>query len=403
MSRNRSTPRLTVIAPLVLAAVAILAGLLSAAPGRASAAATRTITVCKLVEDNGDGVDQGGTFSFEVRVGPPGKDTLATVLQVPAAEGAAAACRSADVPDSDFVTTVETEARPATWASDEKGYPKNDGAGARETVRLDRKRTRVTYTNRAAATTASPGPSPVTKAKPLTPILECVRDNFDGTYTAYWGYENSGAEVTIPVGERNTFSPATFNSALPTRFAAGRTAAFPASAFSLTWDGGGIEWKLTGPDSVTRSAAASAKANACRAPRLIKEFVSDSRSAVTWRLRPEFDDWMTVTDPAIATCEAFNGADCGAITSGGSASFRATGNGQYLLVTQNYAADGQECSVHNTASWARPDGTSGNVSATYTCSGASALGWPLLAVAFTGAVAVAWWVRRGNAWSRSSS
>ena len=51
-------------------------------------------------------------------------------------------------------------------------------------------------------------------------------------------------------------------------------------------------------------------------------------------------------------------------------------------------------------SW-NSEGRRGSERATYTCSGASAMGWPLLAAAFLSAVAVATLlVRRRNLWPR---
>src|SRR5262245_17035524 len=45
-------------------------------------------------------------------------------------------------------------------------------------------------------------------AAAVRPILECVRPNGNGSFTAFFGHHNeSGAAVTIPAGERNGFSP----------------------------------------------------------------------------------------------------------------------------------------------------------------------------------------------------
>ncbi|MGH2632077.1 MAG: hypothetical protein ACRDG3_01590, partial [Tepidiformaceae bacterium] len=86
----------------------------------------------------------------------------------------------------------------------------------------------------------------------------------------------------------------------------------------------------------------------------------------------------------------------GAIAGGGSCTFSAAGDDQYLLVTQLYTKQGDSCQVDNTADWADPSTPSdlSHVSASYKCSGAPALGWPLLVVGFMGAAGVAWFVRR---------
>ena len=44
--------------------------------------------------------------------------------------------------------------------------------------------------------------------KPVRPVLECVRNNGDGTYTAFFGYKNeNNVSVYIPVGNKNKFTP----------------------------------------------------------------------------------------------------------------------------------------------------------------------------------------------------
>ena len=40
----------------------------------------------------------------------------------------------------------------------------------------------------------------------LKPLVACVKPNFDGSFTAYFGYQNStGKTITLPVGEKNKF------------------------------------------------------------------------------------------------------------------------------------------------------------------------------------------------------
>lgn len=139
-----------------------------------------------------------------------------------------------------------------------------------------------------------------------------------------------------------------------------------------------------------------------QAPKLIKEFVSDKNSVVTWKLRPSADGDLAVWDKQAEACQAFAGADCGGIGKGNGndyGRFVKGGAGQYLLVTQSYKTKDGSCSVTNTGEFAAgPFDTklkaTDKVSATYRCSGATALGWPLLALSFLGAVAAATWVVR---------
>jgi hypothetical protein len=79
------------------------------------------------------------------------------------------------------------------------------------------------------------------------PILENVVDNGDGTFTAYFGYENKGATaVTIRIGPDNQFTPAPASRGQPTTFAPGRSAPFPQAAFSVVFQGGTLTWTLKG-------------------------------------------------------------------------------------------------------------------------------------------------------------
>jgi hypothetical protein len=77
--------------------------------------------------------------------------------------------------------------------------------------------------------------------QPVRPVLEYVTDNPDGTYTAWFGYDNLNATaVSIPVGPNNKFSPAPQDRGQPTTFQPGRHA----SVFSVTFAHGHPAWKL---------------------------------------------------------------------------------------------------------------------------------------------------------------
>lgn len=256
---------------------------------------------------------------------------------------------------------------------------------------------------------ATPGPSghradPPEKYRSVRPFVECVIDHGGGTFTAYFGYENGNkGAVTIEPGERNRLNPGVPGVTPPSRFEPGRSPAFPDSAFAVEFDGKALEWTLAGPNSKPISATADASSKACARPKLIKEFVSEDSGVVTWRLRPSFDMDMLVWDWDAETCKGFGGAACGGVTSGDYGKFYSTGSGQYMEVTQRYTVeDGKKCMVTNTAAFATAPFTSPpqpgeKVTATYKCSGATAMGWPLLGVAFAGAVAAAWAINRKRA------
>lgn len=95
---------------------------------------------------------------------------------------------------------------------------------------------------------------------PVGPILECVRLNNDGSYTAVFGYLNENAgTVVIPVGVNNGLNPNTQNGLLPTTFLPGRQVA----AFEIPFDGNNLVWTLQGPDGISRTVTASANSSAC--------------------------------------------------------------------------------------------------------------------------------------------
>ncbi len=79
----------------------------------------------------------------------------------------------------------------------------------------------------------------------LSAITECVIVNGDGTFTAFFGYDNrTGGAAARPLGDRNRLRGA--DGAAPTTFAAGRRVA----VFSATTSGSRIVWRLGDRDAV---------------------------------------------------------------------------------------------------------------------------------------------------------
>jgi hypothetical protein len=75
----------------------------------------------------------------------------------------------------------------------------------------------------------------------ITPILECVRDNHDHTYTAFWGYNNQNdVSVAILPLKTNIFSPGATDIGQPKIFLPGRQD----SVFSVNFDGHDLTWSL---------------------------------------------------------------------------------------------------------------------------------------------------------------
>lgn len=87
----------------------------------------------------------------------------------------------------------------------------------------------------------------------ISPVLECVTDNDDGTYTARFGYNNTGAEAKeLPIGPVNRFNRPSHDQGQPARFDPGRHV----GSFSVVFDGGNLVWTLQS-NGKSRTATAS--------------------------------------------------------------------------------------------------------------------------------------------------
>jgi choice-of-anchor A domain-containing protein/uncharacterized repeat protein (TIGR01451 family) len=88
----------------------------------------------------------------------------------------------------------------------------------------------------------------------VRPILECVQDNGDGTYTAHFGYLNENPfEVTVALGDDNMFIGGAPDRDPPTVFQPGRTEYWPDAGFSVTFNGDNLVWRLQGRTSTASS------------------------------------------------------------------------------------------------------------------------------------------------------
>jgi hypothetical protein len=118
-------------------------------------------------------------------------------------------------------------------------------------------------------------------------------------------------------------------------------------------------------------------------------------------LKAHFYIWDANAD----SCQGLGGALCGGIAGDGSpgAFDPANEDYQHLIVTQNFKVSEGQCEpVVNTVEWstdpnAAPEDRQ-SMRVEYRCSGATALGWPLLAGAFFMAAAVAWYIVRRLPW-----
>jgi len=94
----------------------------------------------------------------------------------------------------------------------------------------------------------------VNPVKKVSPVLECVDDNGDGTYTAHFGYCNRNCWwVHIPIGADNKFTPDPQDRGQPQFFKAGRVV----NAFSVVFDGSNQVWYLKSPNGEAATSTAS--------------------------------------------------------------------------------------------------------------------------------------------------
>ena len=95
-----------------------------------------------------------------------------------------------------------------------------------------------------------------TLPQPVRPVLECVTNNGDGTYTAYFGYKNDNdISVYIPIGNRNKFTPNPQDRGQTRVFLPGRKY----KVFTVLFNGSNLVWTLNG-----RTSTASANSAPCQ-------------------------------------------------------------------------------------------------------------------------------------------
>ncbi|MGY1770157.1 hypothetical protein [Blastococcus sp. SYSU D00813] len=86
----------------------------------------------------------------------------------------------------------------------------------------------------------------------VVPLVDCVTEHADGSWTAVFGYDNrTGSVVEIPVGPANQVTPPSSGQPQPTTFRAGVVH----GAFRVTVErGGGPMWHLGRDDLAARKA-----------------------------------------------------------------------------------------------------------------------------------------------------
>jgi hypothetical protein len=98
-------------------------------------------------------------------------------------------------------------------------------------------------------------------AHTLVPLLECVENNGDGTYTAHFGYLNTGSSViSLPVGPKNMFVGGDQDRGQPVVFYPGEHL----SEFSVVFDAlDTLKWLLKADGDRRHQVEASATSEAC--------------------------------------------------------------------------------------------------------------------------------------------
>ena len=95
----------------------------------------------------------------------------------------------------------------------------------------------------------------------LVPLLECVDNNGDGTYTAHFGYLNqSGSTINLAIGPKNMFEPGQLDLGQPTVFLPGEHL----NVFSVVFNGTDeLHWMLKADGDKRHQVVASADSEIC--------------------------------------------------------------------------------------------------------------------------------------------
>jgi hypothetical protein len=98
----------------------------------------------------------------------------------------------------------------------------------------------------------------------LVPLLDCVENNGDGTFTAHFGYVNTGSSaITLPVGPKNMFVGGDKDRGQPTVFNPGEHL----SVFSVVFGAlDTLKWLLKADGDRRHQVEASATSEACATP-----------------------------------------------------------------------------------------------------------------------------------------
>ncbi len=139
-----------------------------------------------------------------------------------------------------------------------------------------------------ATATATPTATKTLPASLLVPVVNCLANNGDGSYTAYFGYKNTTSTTyTISAGSQSLASGT--NYFLPGNTVAGQTTSFSGGevqgAFSVNYSGSELTWNLGAPGTVAASVTAKAGVSKTCLPIDVVAECVDQKSVSAYKAR----------------------------------------------------------------------------------------------------------------------
>ena len=138
--------------------------------------------------------------------------------------------------------------------------------------------------------------------QPLEPAYEGWMQNPDGSYTLYFGYQNTNweQEFDVPIGPENSFSPGPPDMGQPTHFYPRRNPFLFTIQVPKDFGNKEIVWTLTA-NGVTRKAFGSVKSDYLIDPQVISTEVGGDNGSLANDLRTNLAPDLKVTGPLTRT------------------------------------------------------------------------------------------------------
>ncbi len=138
--------------------------------------------------------------------------------------------------------------------------------------------------------------------QPLEPAYEGWMQNPDGSYTLYFGYQNTNweQEFDVPIGPENSFSPGTPDMGQPTHFYPRRNPFLFTIQVPKDFGNKEIVWTLSA-NGVTRKAFGSVKSDYLIDPQVISTEVGGDNGSLANDLRTNLAPDLKVTGPLTRT------------------------------------------------------------------------------------------------------